>query len=346
MTNNNSLIELPKCSNIPKRIAGYTPMNLMQRNPVTADRPYHVTEEFEPNGNGGIAHTTTVFLTASECPIRCTMCDLWKNTLTVPTPPGAIVQQIDWALRENRTPGLDADKRNAVLESPLLPRDIPLPESPPESPSERWLKLYNSGNFFDPRSIPPSDHDAIIERCHGFDRIVIENHPKFGSSRLSRFKDRLTIPLEIAVGLETVQPRWLDRFGKQMTRDDFDRYAKILADQDIDLRVFLIIGVPGITVAESLRWTRLSIRHAIRVGARHISLIPLRPSSHPSQSSSSSLPRFTTQSLLELQQAALEDAASHCVVTMDLWDIPPHAPHLSLLHQRNLTQRIETKTQR
>ena len=81
--------------------------------------------------------------------------------------------------------------------------------------------------------------------------------------------------LEVAVGLETMQPRWLGRMGKRMTRDEFDGYARKLHEHRIDLRVFLIVGVPGSSVAESLRWAELSVRHAA-LAARSISLIPAR----------------------------------------------------------------------
>ncbi|MDA8745838.1 hypothetical protein N9N28_14505 [Rubripirellula amarantea] len=103
--------------------------------PTSADQAYHVEHEWEPDGKGGYAHATTIFLTASECPIGCSMCDLWQNTLTVPTPPGAIVRQI-----------------KTVLDEPL-------------DHDRQWIKLYNSGNFFDPRSIPPADYAAIAKLC-------------------------------------------------------------------------------------------------------------------------------------------------------------------------------------
>ena len=71
----------------------------------------------------------TLFLTNRECPYRCLMCDLWKNTLTETVPIGAIPAQIDYALGQ--------------------------------LPPARQIKLYNSGSFFDPHAIPPQDHPAI-----------------------------------------------------------------------------------------------------------------------------------------------------------------------------------------
>ena len=187
------------------------------------------------------------------------------------------------------------------------------------SPSN-WVKLYNSGNFFDARSIPVADYDAIAKRCEPFSRVIVENHPRIGRRHICEFRDRLSGKLEVAVGLETVQPRWLGRLGKRMDRDDFDRYARWLCDQQIDLRVFLIIGVPGIDAAESIRWARLSVRHAIACRARHVSLIPARRG-HGWNGRGASLPKIGLEELAEVQSRAIEDAAGRAVVTVDLWDV-------------------------
>ena len=129
----------------------------------------------------------------------------------------------------------------------------------------------------------------------------------------------------------------LDRLGKQMTRDSFDAYAQELMRQNIDLRVFLIIGAPSISISEAMRWTRLSVRHAVLAGARHISLIPAR-SGHGWNGMADQLPRIETSHLVEIQQAAIEDAAGWSVVTVDLWDIPETDPKINQLRRRNLSQ--------
>jgi radical SAM enzyme (TIGR01210 family) len=279
----------------------------MKREQISADRPYLVLHEAEPDGQGGQVDTTTVFLTASSCPIGCTMCDLHHNTLPTATPSGAITRQIDIALQDSKA---------------------------------SWLKLYNSGNFFDPRSIPPADHSDIAKRCNRFDRVIVENHPRFGKHKLQPFLELLDCQFEVAVGLETVQPRWLSRLGKQMTRDDFSRYSTELASLGVDLRVFLILGVPGIDVVESIRWTRLSLRHAIACGARHVSIIPAR-SGHGWNDRAKELPHFSVATLAETQEKLLLDADGRAMVTLDLWDITPTTPRLLDLQQTNLTQRID-----
>ncbi len=281
---------------------------MIARNPaLSPDQPYAVIRELEPNGLGRVVDVLTVFLTASECPIGCAMCDLWQNTTTTPTRSGAIVRQIEFAIADQDPAG--------------------------------WIKLYNSGNFFDPHSIPPNDYPAIAKSIRGFDRIIVENHPKFGKERLKTFRDLLAGPLEVAVGLETVQPRWLGRLAKQMTRDDFDTYASWLAAEKVSLRVFLIVGVPGIGNTEAIRWARLSVRHAIRCGARHVSLIPAR-AGHGWNGLAADLPHLETKQLANLLSASVADADGAACVTMDLWDADQSDESVIEMHRVNREQRV------
>src|SRR5690625_3594082 len=93
-----------------------------EKNRMDAHTPYHFLHESERQANGEVKRVNTIFLTNSECPFSCVMCDLWRNTLDRPTPKGAIPRQIEKALAS-------------------------LPEAD-------IVKLYNSGNFFDRRAIP------------------------------------------------------------------------------------------------------------------------------------------------------------------------------------------------
>lgn len=288
-------------------------MTLLQRNDVSPAQPYAIVQEQEPDGRGSVAEVTTVFLTASTCPIGCTMCDLWQNTLTTSTPPGAIVKQIDFALAKH----------------------------PPTGGNEKpkWIKLYNSGNFFDPASIPPDDYEAIAERCTPFDKVIVENHPRFGRRRTLEFRDRISGQLEVAVGLETVQPRWLKRLNKQMDRDSFSAYASWLKTNDVSLRVFFIVGVPGIDRDEAIRWARLSVKHAYRCGARHVSLIPARIG-NGWDDQSAKLPKLSPGDFAELQRVAIQDVSGDCIVTIDTWDMKNAEPRATVkqIESTNLSQ--------
>ena len=277
----------------------------LTRHQHSTDQPYAVIDEQEPQVGGVPAPATTVFLTASECPIGCSMCDLWQNTVESPTPQGAIPRQLSRAIERRTQRGI--------------------------------LKLYNSGNFFDRRSIPISDYPAIASLAAPYERVVVENHPSFPKSLALQFRDLLSGRLEVAVGLETVQPRWLGRMKKRMTRDDFDRYAEFLREADLDLRVFLIVGVPGIDAVEAIRWAMLSVRHAIAAGARHISLIPARQG-HGWNGRANELPAFHLEALAGLALDAIRDARGRAVITVDLWDLDTAATAGQRLRHINLCQ--------
>jgi len=200
----------------------------------------------EPDGHAGMVETTTVFLTGAECPFRCSMCDLWKYTSLGNTPVGAIPHQLDQVLK------------------------------PEAFGVRRWLKLYNASNFFDPRSIPSEDLKAIADRCSPFERVIVENHPRFCDDRMETFAKVIHGQLEVAMGLETIHPAAMAIMNKGMTLDDFDRAVAKCHSLNIDVRVFVLLHPPGIPKDESIEWTWKTVAYAIDRQARHVSIIPVR----------------------------------------------------------------------
>ena len=214
------------------------------RSKLDPTKPYGFFVEDERTANGTIAPVATVLLTNRECPWRCTMCDLWRNTLTETVARGAIPAQIDFALA-----GL---------------------------PKARAIKLYNSGSFFDARAIPMEDYPAIAERVRDFDRVIVECHPSLVGQRCIAFRDLLGGRLEIAMGLETAHPEVLEKLNKRMTLDQFAAAATFLRSNDIDLRAFILVQPPFMKPEESLHWAKRSLDFAFACGATAASLIPTR----------------------------------------------------------------------
>lgn len=214
------------------------------RNAVDATRPYAFLTEQERAESGEIVSVATLFLTNRECPWRCLMCDLWKNTLTETVPLGAIPAQIDLALGQ--------------------------------LPPARQLKLYNSGSFFDPRAIPTEDHADIAERVRHFERVIVECHPSLVGESALRFRDLLGGKLEIAMGLETVHTDVLPMLNKRMTLDQFARAAEFLRRHDIALRVFVLVKPPLLDESDAVEWARRSVDFAFDCSASVVSLIPTR----------------------------------------------------------------------
>jgi hypothetical protein len=199
--------------------------------------------------DGKVARVGTVFLTGRECPWRCAMCDLWRYTTAEDSPPGAIPAQIEAARAAWRERG-DTITR---------------------------IKLYNASNFFDPRAVPEADYAEIGARVSGLDQVIVESHPSLIGSRVDRFLDALDgVPLEVAMGLETVHPAALDRLNKRMTTDDFARAADELQRRGVSLRVFLLISPPFVPSQEQDTWLLRSVDFAQQCGASVITLIPAR----------------------------------------------------------------------
>ncbi|HXD88003.1 MAG TPA: hypothetical protein VN641_16065 [Urbifossiella sp.] len=308
------------------------------RNAVSADRPYAFLVEPERSADGRLVDVATIFLTNRECPFRCVMCDLWKNTLEESVRPGQIAEQLRWALGELRS-------RNPAG-------------------SAQHLKLYNAGSFFDPRAIPPDDFPTIAELAAPFERLIVECHPRLVGRRCFEFHEllrgalrsagsvsRLNGPaLEVAMGLETVHPEVLARLNKQMTLDDFAQAARRLRDAGIAVRAFIMVRPPFLSDAEGLDWAQRSLDFAFSVGVECCSLIPTRGGNGAMEELAAN-DQFAPPSLESLE-AALEYGLSLRAgrVFLDLWDIdkvspdaPNRAARIDCLGRMNLSQECEEK---
>jgi len=297
---------------------------------IVAQRPPRAaTDPFKPHGflleeeraaSGRIVSSAVVFLTNRECPWRCLMCDLWKHTLTRPVPPGAIPQQIDYAL------------------SRLQAR--------PEQ-----VKLYNSGSFFDRAAIPLADYPAIAQRVSFASRLVVECHPRLVGQSVLRLRDLLVPSLEVAMGLETVHPDVLPRLNKNLTLSAFAKAAAFLRNHGIAVRAFVLLKPPFLNEAQALEWALKSAEFAVASGVEVLSLIPTRAGNGALdrllQAGEFAPPRLSTleralESLLERRQVR---------VFADTWNLGQFSTCPACLEQRrqrlremNLRQIIPPKT--
>ncbi len=140
----------------------------------------------------------------------------------------------------------------------------------------RWLKLYNASNFFDSRSIPREDLAAIANFCTPFERVIVENHPRFCDDRMQWFAQAIGSQLEVAMGLETIQPEAMAAMNKGMTLNDFESAVEKCHQLGIDVRVFVLLHPPGLPAEDSIEWTLKTVEFALERQVRHVSIIPVR----------------------------------------------------------------------
>jgi radical SAM enzyme (TIGR01210 family) len=248
-----------------------------------------VEEERRPDGK--IERALTVFLAGAECPFTCTFCDLWRGTIDGPTPPGALIKQLDGVLRN--------------LVGPVPDR----------------LKLYNASNFFDQRAVPPEDVAGIAALAAPFAAVTVESHANTIGPKTLAFSRQIHGRLEVAVGLETIHPIAAAQLNKRLDLAQFDRAARFLIENSIDLRVFVLLGVPHVPVEESVAWTVRAVEYAAERGASLVSIIPVRGGNGEIERLQA-LGHFVPPTVSQLEEALdLSLVVTGTVVTADLWDV-------------------------
>lgn len=285
------------------------------KNEIETQRPYAWMVEKERRPNGDIEDVTIIFLSNKECSFKCLMCDLWKNTTDYSVQPGAIPRQIEWVLEK--------------------------------LPATRHIKLYNSGSFFDKRAIPLADYDRIAELVQPFETVIVESHPNLIGEKCLDFRDKIRGQLEVAMGLETVQPEILARLNKQMTLEDFKRAVTFLRNNKINSRAFILLRPPFMTEAEGIYWAKKSIDFAFDCQMESCTVIPVRAGNGAMEELMKN-GDFKTPDLTSLETVlAYGIAQKRGLVFADLWDLELfsdcsscYPDRLERLNQMNLTQQF------
>ena len=123
------------------------------------------------------------------------------------------------------------------------------------------------------------------------------------------------------MGLETIRPDAMRLLNKRLDLGRFERSAALLVEHGIALRVFVLLGAPGIPADDAVDWAVRSAEHAAVCGASIVSIIPVRGGNGEMERLAEQ-GRFTPTTLRQLE-AALDRCLGwpETVVTVDLWDV-------------------------
>jgi hypothetical protein len=298
-----------------RRIRGLRPLKRV----VDPYRAHGTLLEQERRPHGKLEQTLTVFLAGAECPFACSFCDLWQWTIDGPTPPGALTAQLERALKT-----LNGDKIDRI-------------------------KLYNASNFFDARAVPPADVSGLTRLLEPFEAVTVESHANTIGRRAISFARSVVGKLEVALGLETVHPRALTESNKRLELPHFERAVEFLRRNEIDVRVFVLLGAPYVPLAESVEWTTRSVTYAVRAGASVVSIIPVRAGNGELERLQS-LGLFAPPTLIQLEDALRNTIGlPNAVVTADLWDVERipacadcRSDRIERIRRANLTGQLES----
>jgi len=267
------------------------------RNVHDVRKPYHAMLEQEVGPDGQLWDVATLFLVNKECPFRCLMCDLWKNTTVATVDAADIVAQVEAGLAQT-------------------------------GPA-RAVKLYNSGSWFDPAAVPVSAYERVARLVAGFERVIVESHCAFLGERAEQFLALLRevnpdIVLEVAIGLETVHEALLNRLNKRVTTADFVAAAEWLRMRGMALRAFVLLRPPFLTEEEGLEWAKRTIDVAVDNGATFTALIPVRGGNGAMdvlRAAGDWAPPTLASLEAGLRHGLKKERKPHQRVTADVWDI-------------------------
>ena len=285
------------------------------KNPVEPDKPYLYFQEEEITSSGKVETVNTIFLTNSECPFKCLMCDLWQNTTDSPVGLGDIPMQIEWAI------------------SQLGPA--------------KHIKLYNSGNFFDKKAIPVEDYEDIAKILEDYENVIVESHPKLIGDLCLQFNELLNCQLQVAIGLETTNPEVLPLLNKRMDLNDFQQAVHFLSSSGIGSRAFILLRPPFLSEEEGVEWAKKSIEFAFDSGVDCCAVIPTRPGNGATDLLQNE-GYFTPPDIISLEEVLEFGVGLKAgIVLGDLWDIHKFSncdkcleSRTDRINEMNLTQLI------
>jgi len=120
-----------------------------------------------------------------------------------------------------------------------------------------WLKIFNSGSFFDEKQIPKAFRSYVVRKAEllGIKNIVVESLPQFVTEENIRDMKSQKVKVHVAIGLEVADDAVLRKLGKSVTnKKNYVKAAGVLHENGFYLRTYLIANPPYVkNIRKSLK---------------------------------------------------------------------------------------------
>ncbi|NOZ59850.1 MAG: archaeosine biosynthesis radical SAM protein RaSEA [Euryarchaeota archaeon] len=142
-----------------------------------------------------------------------------------------------------------------------------------------YLKVFNSGSFFDPGEIAPETRREIYRLVNslGVERLQVESRPEYISREVVEEAVALLEPeLEVGIGLETTSDYIREVcINKGFTLAEFARALEVCRGAGAKVKAYLLIKPPFLTEAEAIEDAVRSALKAARMGVSRLSFNPV-----------------------------------------------------------------------
>jgi len=142
-----------------------------------------------------------------------------------------------------------------------------------------YLKLFNSGSFFDTQEISEETRERILSLLEerGVQRLQVESRPEFiTSSAVEHSWSLLRGQLEVGIGLETINDSIRQKsVNKGFGREEFSKALEICRGRGVKVKAYLLIKPPFIPERLAIEDAVSSAREAFRLGADRVSFNPV-----------------------------------------------------------------------
>ena len=143
------------------------------------------------------------------------------------------------------------------------------------------LCLYVAGSFFDPKELPLSLRQSVLEaisKLPALRRLVVETRPEFLRKGVVRpvVQELGGIQLQVGIGFDSLNPKVRALcLNKHCKNAHFDSAAHVLQDEGAELLTYIVLKPPFLDEGPAIEEAVATARHALEKGAREVSIEPL-----------------------------------------------------------------------